>query len=575
MKTHFLIGGDGFPPLNEHPNPYFEREQYMTLNGLWDFEISKNKGPIYSYSSKILVPFAVETEASGIQKQVNQDDVLHYRRSFVLPKNFYGLRVILHFEAVDQVASVRLNGHFLGTHEGGYLPFSFDVTKYLQEENVLEVEVTDDVSSPIYPRGKQCKKGHGIWYTSTSGIYQSVWLEATPKSYLVSQKTTPIFSRKAVRFDLETHGEGETFVEVLYDSKVIAREKAESSSLEIDLSENFHPWSPEEPNLYQVCFHHGEDVVKSQFAMREFGKTTYNGHLVFSLNGKPYFLSGPLDQGYFPESGLTPPSEEAMLFDLKKIKSYGFNMLRKHIKVEPLRYYALCDKLGLIVLQDFVNGGGSYNLFLFALGTFLSPKWNDEKKCFIHSVGRGKKESRDFFEKNFEEYANHFYNIPCIAVFTIFNEAWGQFETRKFVERLRALDSTRLIDANSGWCDQGLGDFDSRHIYFRKVKMKGDDKRIISLSEFGGYSYHIAEHSYSKKEFGYKRFYSHEELNEGIKALYLTEILPLLEKGLSIAVLTQYSDVEDEVNGLVTYDRAVTKVDPSLLSAIHKELRFK
>lgn len=574
MRTDFPFLVQGQPPLEGHPNPYFEREDFLSLNGYWDFEMNQTKGPIPSYSQKILVPFAVETEASGIQKPVKKGDVLHYRRTFVLPPSFLHRRVVLHFEAVDQVASVTLNGTLLGTHEGGYLPFSFDISPFLQEENVLEVEVEDDVKSPIYPRGKQSKKGHGIWYTSTSGIYQTVWLEATPAEYLPSVKITPLLERRSVRFEFEKQGPREIEIEIFFQGESVACCSTTQDMVEVDLSPHFHPWSPEEPNLYSVELRYGEDRVKSRFAMRQFGKIDYKGHSVFALNGKPYFLSGPLDQGYFPESGLTPPSVEAMRFDLETMKSYGFNMVRKHIKVEPMQYYAMCDELGLIVMQDFINGGGPYNLFLFALGTFLSPKWKDDKPGFIRSVGRGKSESRRFFEDQFEEFALRFYNVPCVAVFTIFNEAWGQFETKKFVQKLRQIDPTRLIDANSGWCDQGVGDFDSHHVYFRPIKLKESDGRILSLSEFGGYSHRVPGHAMSQKEFGYKRFRSQEELQSAIATLYRNEINPLLEKGLSVAVLTQYCDVEEEINGLLTYDRKAKKVDSSLLMDIHKELRF-
>ncbi len=548
----------------------------MMLNGPWEFEITKKRGLPTFFSREILVPFAVETSLSGVHKEVTADDILHYRKTFKKEKSPTE-RAILHFDGVDQICDVFFNGRKIGRHIGGYLPFAYDVTEIYQEENEIYLEVTDDVQNDVLPRGKQSKHPGGIWYTSTSGVYQSVWLEIVPEDYISSFRMTPNVNEGKLHLSFSTFGDP-------YPMQIVARRKGhvvahalllQGNEIDLVLPKPLDLWSPEDPNLYDLEIYAKEDYITSYFAMREYGTIDYQGHKVFALNGKPYFLSGVLDQGYVPESGLTYPSVEAMEFDLKLLKEYGFNMVRKHIKLEPMLWYSVADRLGLIVFQDFVNGGGKYNTFLFATGTFFQPKRRDDKPSFIQSVGRESPVSRAFFEQTMDPFVRHLYNVPSIASYVLFNEAWGQFESKRLEQKLRALDPTRLVDAVSGWCDQGGGDFDSHHIYFRKVHLKPSKSRILFLSEFGGYSLHLKEHSWSKKVFGYKRFKNKDKLNKAFKKLYEEQLIPLRDKaGLAALVYTQLSDVEEETNGLVTYDRKVKKADPELFRALNEELKF-
>lgn len=548
----------------------------MMLNGPWEFEINKKRGLPTFFSREILVPFAVETSLSGVHKEVAADDILHYRKTFKKEKSPTE-RAVLHFDGVDQICDVFFNGRKIGRHIGGYLPFAYDVTEIYQEENEIYLEVTDDVQNDVLPRGKQSKHPGGIWYTSTSGVYQSVWLEIVPEDYISSFRMTPNVNEGKLHLSFSTFGDP-------YPMQIVARRKGhvvahalllQGNEIDLVLPKPLDLWSPEDPNLYDLEIYAKEDYITSYFAMREYGTIDYQGHKVFALNGKPYFLSGVLDQGYVPESGLTYPSVEAMEFDLKLLKEYGFNMVRKHIKLEPMLWYSVADRLGLIVFQDFVNGGGKYNTFLFATGTFFQPKRRDDKPSFIQSVGRENPVSRAFFEQTMDPFVRHLYNVPSIASYVLFNEAWGQFESKRLEQKLRALDPTRLVDAASGWCDQGGGDFDSHHIYFRKVHLKPSKSRILFLSEFGGYSLHLKEHSWSKKVFGYKRFKNKDKLNKALKKLYEEQLIPLRDKaGLAALVYTQLSDVEEETNGLVTYDRKVKKADPELFRALNEELKF-
>lgn len=548
----------------------------MMLNGPWEFEITKKRGLPTFFSREILVPFAVETSLSGVHKEVAADDILHYRKTFKKEKSPTE-RAVLHFDGVDQICDVFFNGRKIGRHIGGYLPFAYDVTEIYQEENEIYLEVTDDVQNDVLPRGKQSKHPGGIWYTSTSGVYQSVWLEIVPEDYISSFRMTPNVNEGKLHLSFSTFGDP-------YPMQIVARRKGhvvahalllQGNEIDLVLPKPLDLWSPEDPNLYDLEIYAKEDYITSYFAMREYGTIDYQGHKVFALNGKPYFLSGVLDQGYVPESGLTYPSVEAMEFDLKLLKEYGFNMVRKHIKLEPMLWYSVADRLGLIVFQDFVNGGGKYNTFLFATGTFFQPKRRDDKPSFIQSVGRENPVSRAFFEQTMDPFVCHLYNVPSIASYVLFNEAWGQFESKRLEQKLRALDPTRLVDAVSGWCDQGGGDFDSHHIYFRKVHLKPSKSRILFLSEFGGYSLHLKEHSWSKKVFGYKRFKNKDKLNKALKKLYEEQLIPLRDKaGLAALVYTQLSDVEEETNGLVTYDRKVKKADPELFRALNEELKF-
>jgi beta-galactosidase/beta-glucuronidase len=559
-------------PLNEHPNPLFERSKYQMLNGPWDFALTKSEKRPESYHQTIIVPFAVETSLSGIGKEVKADDFMHYRRKFHLDEDYLRGFVILHFDAVDQICDVFLNGERILHHESGYFPFEC-LIEHPQSENILEVTVTDDTSSPIYPRGKQSVRSNGIWYTSTSGIWQSVWLESVPASgFLKSVRIDPLFDKREILVKGDfTASPADAFAEAYFHGRLVARSSFdENLEAHLDLGYDFYPWSPENPDLYELRFSFGEDTVRSYCAMRKFSVVNEGGERFFALNGSPYFLSGLLDQGYFPDGGLTAPSEKAMADDIALAKKCGFNVLRKHIKIEPLRWYYLCDTLGMLVMQDFVSGGSRYNNLFIYTRPFIKYDVND---LTHHFLGRGDKNSRSQFIVDLERTVTRLYNVPSICEWTIFNEGWGQFDAVSTTKKLQRLDASRPIDSCSGWYDKKCGDFKSAHVYFKAPHLHNDHKRVLGLSECGGYSLGVERHKYSKKNFGYLRFKDFASLNRAVEKLYERHIIRLISKnGLGLVIFTQLTDVEDETNGLVTYDRKVQKISIDLLQRLNREL---
>ena len=575
MRPEQYIFGPNDVPLSEHPTPQMARRSFVSLNGWWDFELSKALEAPDSFTKKILVPFSVETPLSGIQKLITAEDFLHYKKEFDAPNSVAGKKVLLHFDGVDQECEIWLNGELLGKHQGGYEPFSFVIERF-PKHCVLMLNVHDDTDSDVYPRGKQNNEYGGIFYKPTSGVWKSVWLEVVPDEYISSLRLTPRFDEK--QLDIAVSFEGSiksSSISVSFNGELLCRATLnEEGKARIDLPSDIHEWSPENPNLYDLVLQVGEDEIKSYFAMRKFSMVEYKGKYVFGLNNKPYFLSGPLDQGYWYEGGLTAPTDQALIDDIELIKSMGFNMLRKHIKIEPMRWYYHCDRLGMIVIQDFVNGGAKYKKFLINTAPFISYKFNDQKRFKL--FGRGNSASRKRFEMDMESTVDLLYNCPCIAIWTLFNEGWGQFDAVRLTDKLRGLDPTRLIDSTSGWYDQHTGDFKSRHIYFRPVSLKPVKNRILNLSEFGGYSLAIPGHVFgNKKTFGYKSIKNQADLEEALKRLYEKQIAPLVEKaGLSVAVYTQLSDVEDEINGFVTYDRSVVKISPEVMADLNGLLKF-
>jgi beta-galactosidase/beta-glucuronidase len=552
-------------PLAEHPNPLFRRDHYQILNGVWDFALDQRKERPANFTKSILVPFSVETSLSGIGKEVKKSDYMHYRRKFHLSDEYLQGFVILHFDAVDQICDVFLNGDLIIHHAGGYTPFSY-LIEHPQPENILEVTVSDDTDSPIYARGKQSNNSNGIWYTATSGIWQSVWLEAVPSAgYIKSIRIDPDFDARQIHITGDfTASPSDAYAEAYFHGRLVARGTFDGKlSATLDLGYDFYPWSPETPDLYEIRLFFGEDLVHSYCAMRKFSAESINGFRYFALNGHPYFISGVLDQGYFPDGGLTAPSEKAMIDDIKLAKKCGFNCLRKHIKIEPLRWYYLCDSLGMLVIQDFVNGGSRYSDFLMYVRPVLKFNISDTTHRFL---GRASKGSRDQFAIDQKDIVDRLYNVPCIFEWTLFNEGWGQFDTVILTNKLKELDKTRLIDSSSGWYDKKCGDFDSHHVYFFKPNFKSDHKRILGLSECGGFSLGVERHKFSKKSFGYLRFHSFDSLNRAVDKLYRRQILHLVEKkGLCEVIFTQLTDVENETNGLITYDRKVQKIDIDML----------
>lgn len=537
-------------PLREYPRPQLRRDSYLNLNGLWDYAITDTADFPPAFEGSICVPFSPESELSGVFRQLGTEQYLHYRRSVDFPEGFFKGRMLLHFGAVDQHAVVYWNDQLVGEHEGGYTAFCFDVTDFIGDKNELLVTVWDKSDTSYHSRGKQKSKRGGIWYTAQSGIWQTVWMESVPQDYIEGLNIVPLFDEGKVSIDVSSNSDKA--------ASIIFEDASYPAPCAIPVP-SFVPWSPETPNLYEFSVQLGEDEVQSYFAMRKFSvDRDEHGVPRLFLNNKPYFHHGILDQGYYSDGLYTAPSDEAMIFDIRTAKSLGFNMLRKHIKIEPMRWYYHCDRLGMLVWQDMINGGGRYNAFTISSPLVTNIHFNDSRYALF---ARRDVEGRSEYYQELEQMILQLKNVPSIAMWVPFNEGWGQFDAKQATQRIRALDSTRTIDHASGWHDQGVSDVKSLHVYFKKYRFKPDRKeRAVVLSEFGGYNLRIEGHSFNQKDFGYKRFSSLEQLSSALAALYRNEIAPAKEQGLAATVYTQLSDVEDELNGLITYDRRVVKL---------------
>lgn len=565
MLTEYGEKLDKTCPLIEYPRPQFVRNSFINLNGKWACEFTRSDEIPQNFSGEIIVPFSPETPLSGVGRMLMPDEYLHYKKEFDIAPDFNKGRVFIHFGAVDQIATVYLNGVKIGTHSGGYTPFSFEITDCIKEKgNVLNVVVRDFSDTAEYSRGKQKIKRGGIWYSPQSGIWQTVWLESTPETYLKKVKITPDFDREEVRFDFCGQDGVQTSV---YDGDNLIAETTEC----IVKLPDFKAWSPENPFLYKVVFTCGKDRVKSYFGMRKFSVgTDKNGIKRLFLNNKPYFHNGLLDQGYYPDGYLTPPSNSALENDVKTVKSMGFNMLRKHIKIEPLLWYHYCDVNGIIVWQDMVNGGGKYGLEVSVL-PFIGVNLDDTN---YKTFKRTDKKQRESYYNELSEMLDTLYNCPCIAVWVPFNEGWGQFDSAKAYDFIKSVDSTRIIDSTSGWHDRGTTDVISKHIYFTPIKVKAGDKPYV-LSEYGGYSHRVVGHTFGSKMFGYKIYKTKKSMTAAYERLFNNVIIPQIDTGLSAAVYTQLTDVEDELNGLVTYDRKIVKINSEVIRKINERVKIK
>lgn len=549
-------------PFPEYPRPQMERKDNWTiLNGYWDLKVVSKENETIK-EGKILVPYSPETERSGFGHITEPDETLIYSRSVSLPFPFdkEKERIFLNFGAVDYEAWVLVDGVEMIHHRGGYLPFSIEVDK---KEFNLEVRVKDPSDTKEQERGKQKIKRGGIWYTPQSGIWQSVWAEKTPKDYIKGIKITPDLTGFSI--SLDKTGDGEC--ELKLDDKTYNFSSGETR-IEI---EKPHLWSPEDPYLYHFSVTFGDDTVFSYVGLRTFGTgEDEKGVKRLMLNGKPYFHHGVLDQGYWDGGLYTPPSDEAMVDDIKLVKSMGFNTLRKHIKVEPLRWYYHCDRLGVLVWQDMVSGGGKYLFPVISAPLILGSHLKDNHYSLLR---RKDKEMRDEFEKNLSLMIAHLYNVTSIAMWVPFNEAWGQFDSVRIGRNVEEMDKTRTVDYSSGWLDQGEGSFLSLHVYFRPYKFKKDKRnRCVILTEFGGYGREIKGHRYGNDTFQYKGFNSEKELTDAFIEMYKHDIIPAKKEGLAATIYTQLSDVEDELNGLITYDRMVVKMDKERVLELSKEL---
>ena len=536
-------------PWEEYPRPQLRRDSFLCLNGRWQLSCGGTSW------GQILVPYPPESQLSGIGRKPEPGQVLTYTRTFTLPEGFLKDRVLLHFGAVDQICRVYVNQVPVGAHQGGYLPFSLDITPQLKGENTLRVEVRDAMD-PDLPYGKQRKKRGGMWYTGFSGIWQTVWLESVPEDYIRGLTITP--TDQSVTISVTGGGKE------LYLTWEGGRVPLEQGAVTLK-PENPRLWSPEEPNLYPFAIQGGGDRVESYFALRKVEIRRVGDYARIFLNGKPRFCHGLLDQGYYSDGICLPGSPRGYTYDVETMKSLGFNTLRKHIKIEPERFYYDCDRLGMLVFQDMVNCGP----YSYLLDTVLPTA--GQRRFALHR--RPSPRGRTFFRRHCEETLEHLHNHPCIILYTLFNEGWGQHQTGELYRQMKALAPDRIWNSASGWFHNAPSDVQSEHIYFGSLEMRSDRRRPLVLSEFGGCSWPVDGHRFNlAKEYGYRKFAGRRELEQGLEALYRRDILPQVASGLCGAILTQVSDVEDETNGLVTYDRQVLKVEPERMRAIAREL---
>ena len=578
-------------PLAEYPRPAMRRDSCEILNGPWQYAITQTAEYPAAWQGSILVPYSPEAPASGVNRTLQPGQWLHYHRLFAPPAGEGG-RVLLHFGAVDYACAVQINGHLAGGHRGGYWPFTLDITDLLNGtgRNSLWVAVQDPTGHGTQARGKQTLKPGGMFYPAQSGIWQTVWLERVPDNYIAELTVTPDYDARTVTVKAHTAQPGgakNLWAVVRAGGVTIAEEWGgdeadQDGEVTLNIPEkHFFPWSPDSPFLYDLTVgttqgdEDGFDTVHSYFALRKWScEPDAKGILRFCLNGKPILLNGLLDQGYWPEGLYTPPSDAAVVHELEQVKELGFNLLRKHAKIEPQRWYYHCDKLGLIVWQDMVNGGGKMNQwYVTYLTNALLPllRHTPDAKPLWGLLGRETEASRESYQTELKATVEALRCHPCIGCWVPFNEGWGQFDARAATAALRALDDTRLIDEASGWYDQGGGDVDSRHNYFYPLRIRPGG-RTVALSEYGGIAWPMPGHEPPGKTYGYGTAKDKADLTKRYKMLQWKTILPQLGRGLSALVYTQLTDVEDEVNGLFTYDRAALKPEAAAVRSCNAAL---
>ena len=555
-------------PLSDYPRPQFYRDSYKSLNGYWDYKITKTPEIPSNFDGKILVPFSPETKLSEVNHILQPDEYLYYRLLFTLDDFEVKDKVFIHFLAVDQIADVYLNGTYLGKHVGGFLPFSFEIKNLLKDENELIVRVQDFTDTSYLSRGKQKLEHGGIWYTPQSGIYFPVFLESVPLEYVEDLKITPDIDNEEIVLNVKSSAS--TVIVNVFDT---IQEIETNKDVHIKANK-MRLWSPEDPYLYTIKVSTTRDDVFSYFAMRKFSILKDEaGILRLGLNNKPYFMKGVLDQGYYHDGLLTPSSYDSYVKDIKLVKSLGFNMIRKHIKIEIPRWYYECDKQGIIVWQDFVNGGETYKFSTIAFPLIFNIHHNDHNyKKFSRLNEQGRSEAIQEFKNTIQ----YLYNVPSIGLWTIFNEGWGQFDSKEIYSEMKKLDHTRLFDHASGWHDQGISDVKSYHVYFKPFKLrknKNSQERAVILSEFGGFVLKIEGHMMEGNHV-YKSFKTREEWLEKYKSSIHHDVIENIPKGLSAIVYTQLSDVEEELNGFITFDREVLKVEPDAIKKINDDIKF-
>src|SRR5690554_499006 len=569
IKTRWASEIDVNNVLTEYPRPIMERAEWQNLNGLWNYAILPVGQQPSNYDGEILVPFAVESSLSGVQKRVGADNELWYQREFTIPSKWRNNKILLHFGAVDWRADVWVNDVKVGRHQGGYTPFSFDITPALvNSTNTIKVKVWDPTDQGFQPRGKQVNRPEGIWYTPVTGIWQTVWLESVPETFIKDLRITPNIDNNTLLVEAITNvysSANRVEVEVKDGNNVVAKGKSiNNQPVEISMPQNVKLWSPDSPYLYdlEVVIDEGSrelDRVDSYAAMRKYSiKRDDKGIVRLQLNNKDLFHFGPLDQGWWPDGLYTAPTDEALEYDIIKTKDLGFNMIRKHVKVEPARWYTHCDRLGIIVWQDMPNGD-------------RGPEWQ-MRNYFTGNERVRSAESEANYRQELKELIDYLYSYPSVGVWVPFNEAWGQFKTKEIAEWTKVYDPSRLVNPASGGNHYTVGDMLDLHNYPNPKMFLYDAQRATVLGEYGGIGWANKEHLWEPdRNWGYVQFNSSKEVtDEYIK--YAEELKQLIRQGFSAAVYTQTTDVEVEVNGLLTYDRKLVKVDEERVRKVNQEI---